>query len=72
MFAKVAQIRVYFSSTFADCPGTPEANGRESKSCLGQVFNFKVVCFVISVIVWHTQARPRLELKLSLSLSTAM
>ncbi len=40
-----------------------EANRREPESCLGQVFNFKLGCFVISVIAWHTTARPRLELK---------
>ncbi len=40
-----------------------EANGKEPESCLDKVFNFKLGCFDISVVAWHTQERPRLELK---------
>ncbi len=51
-------------------------NGREPKSCLGQVFNFKLGCLVMCTIAWPIQAWPSLELKtrlrfrpISLSLS---
>ncbi len=40
-----------------------KANGRERKSCLGRVFNFKLGCFVMCTITWLIQARPSLELK---------
>ncbi len=30
-----------------DYPGSAKANGREPKSCLDQVFNFKLVPFVM-------------------------
>ncbi len=40
-----------------------KANGREPRSSLGQDFNFKLGCFVMSVIAWHVQAHPHLELK---------
>ena len=39
------------------------SNGREPKSCLGQVFNFKLGCFVMCTIAWSTQAQPSLMLK---------
>jgi hypothetical protein len=40
-----------------------KANGREPKSYLGRVVNFKLSCFVMYAIAWHIQARPSLELK---------
>ncbi len=40
-----------------------KANGREHKSCLGRVFNFKLGCFVMCTIGWHIQARPSQEWK---------
>ncbi len=43
--------------------GSAKANGREPKSCLGRVFNFKLGCFVMCVIAWPTQAQLSLELK---------
>jgi hypothetical protein len=43
-------------------PGSTKANGREPKSCLGQVFNFKLDCFVTYAIERHIQAHPSLEL----------
>ncbi len=36
-------------------PGSAKANGREPKSCLGRVFNFKLGPFVMYVIAWHIQ-----------------
>ena len=30
--------------------GSTKANGREPKSCLGRVFNFKLGCFVMCTI----------------------
>jgi hypothetical protein len=43
--------------------GSAKANGREPKSCLGRVFNFKLGCFVICTIAWPIQAPPSLEFK---------
>ncbi len=40
-----------------------KANGRESESCLGPVFNFKLGRLVMHAIALHIQARPSLELK---------
>ncbi len=34
-------------------PGSAKANGREPKSCLGRVFNFKLGHFVFYAIAWH-------------------
>jgi len=42
--------------------GSAEAIRRGPKSCLGQVINFKLGCFVIHSIAQNTQARPSLEL----------
>jgi hypothetical protein len=57
--------------------GCAKANRTEPKSCLGQVFKFKLGCFVMCTIACHIQAWPSLELKtrptyhpVSLSLST--
>jgi hypothetical protein len=36
-------------------PGSAKANGKEPKSCLGRVFNFKLGPFVMYVIAWHIQ-----------------
>ncbi len=44
-------------------PGSAKANGGESKSCLGRVFNFKLDWFVMYAIEQHIQAHPSLELK---------
>ena len=33
--------------------GSAKANGREPKSCLGRVFNFKLGHFVLYAIAWH-------------------
>ncbi len=44
--------------------GSEKDNGREPKSCLGQVFKFKFACFVTyAIIAQHIQACPSLELK---------
>ncbi len=43
--------------------GSAKANGREPKSCLCQVFNFKLGCFVMYATARHIQPRPSLELK---------
>ncbi len=43
--------------------GSMKANGREPKSCLGRVFNFKLGCFVKCTTAWPEQARPSLKLK---------
>jgi hypothetical protein len=45
------------------CSGRAKANGREPKSCLGRVFNFKLGCFDMWSIAWYRQGRPDLELK---------
>ncbi len=44
-------------------PGSVKANGREPKSCLGQVFNYKLGCFDGMHILICADARPHLELK---------
>jgi hypothetical protein len=51
-------IALWFGAT-----GSTKANGREPKSCLGRVFNFKLGCFVMCTIAWPIQARLSLELK---------
>jgi hypothetical protein len=35
--------------------GSAKASGREPKSCLGRVFNFKLGLFVTYEIAWHIQ-----------------
>jgi hypothetical protein len=59
--------------------GSAKANGRESRSSLGRVINFKLGRFVTYAIVRHIQTRPRPEFKtqpwfcpVSLSLSMAL
>jgi hypothetical protein len=39
------------------------ANGREPKSCLGQLFNFKLGSFAVWEDVRDANARPHLKLK---------
>ncbi len=39
--------------------GSAKANGRDPKSCLGRVYNFKASCFVYCIAHMH----PLLELK---------
>jgi hypothetical protein len=34
--------------------GSPQANGREPRSCLGRVFNFKLGCLVMYSIYQHS------------------
>jgi hypothetical protein len=53
-------ILLYRKDTVA---ASAKANGREPKRCLGQVFNFKLCCFVMCAIAQHIQARLSLELK---------
>jgi hypothetical protein len=51
------------SVIFAEChiqalyaeSGSAKANGREPKSCLGRVFNFKLGPLVMYAIAWHIQ-----------------
>ncbi len=43
--------------------GSAKAKEKEPKSYSDRVFNFKLDCFVTSVISCHAQARPRLQLK---------
>jgi hypothetical protein len=43
--------------------GSAKANGREPKSCLGRVFNFKLGYSIMYAIAQHIQERPSLELK---------
>ncbi len=43
--------------------GSVKANGSETKSCLGRVFNFKLGHFVMCTKAWPIQAGPSLELK---------
>jgi len=43
--------------------GSAKANGREPKSYLNQVFNFKLGCFVMCTIWMAIQACPSLQLK---------
>jgi hypothetical protein len=35
--------------------GSAKGNGREPKSCLGRVFNFKLGPFVMYAMAWHIQ-----------------
>ncbi len=46
-------------------PGSAKANGREPKSGLGHVFNFKLDRFAMRAIAWRILSRPSLLLKLS-------
>ncbi len=43
------------ATRYRNNPGRTKANGREPKSCLGRVFNFKLGPFVMYVIAWHIQ-----------------
>ncbi len=59
------------------CLGSVKANGREPKSSLGWVFNFKLGHFVMHTMARHIQARLSIELKTqprfcSVSLSLTM
>ncbi len=53
----------YMKNIVLDYNGSAKANGREPKSCLGRVFNFKFGCFVMCTVACPIQARPSLELK---------
>jgi hypothetical protein len=41
-------------------PGRAKANGRLPKSCLHPVFNFKIVCFDVSMLVSCVDSHSRL------------
>ncbi len=43
--------------------GSAKANGRESKTSLGQVFNFELGCFDDVRLLIYVDARPHLKLK---------
>jgi hypothetical protein len=43
--------------------GSAKANGREPKSCLGRVFNFKLDCFVVYNCMAYIQVLPSLQWK---------
>ncbi len=49
--------------------GSSKASGRELKSCLGRVFNFKLGHFVMHAIAWHIQENQSLKLKTKLLLA---
>jgi hypothetical protein len=49
--------------------GSVKVNGREPKSCLARVFNFKLGCFVMCTIARPIHAWPSLELKTRLRFS---
>jgi hypothetical protein len=73
--SKSGKIVTNFVTTKA---GSAKANGRETKSYFGQVYKFKLGCFVMGTIARPTQARLSPEWKTqprfcpaSLSLSTA-
>ncbi len=40
--------------------GSAKANGRYPKTCLGQVFNYKLVCFNDGHVFFYVDARPHL------------
>jgi hypothetical protein len=42
-----------FQQMWQSLPGIAKANWSESINCLGRVFNFKLGCFVMSVITRH-------------------
>jgi hypothetical protein len=46
-----------------DPKGSAEAYWKEPKSCLGRVFNYKLVCFVDKHVLKCVSASPYLELK---------
>jgi hypothetical protein len=46
-----------------DLAGSSEANGRDTKTCLGQVFNYKLGCFDDVHILIYVDSRPHLWLK---------
>ncbi len=52
----------FYSFSKSALLGSTKANGRELKSCLGRVFNFRLGCFVMYATAWHIQAPPSLEL----------
>ncbi len=52
-----------FIISYSVCPGSVISNGREPRSCLCQVFNFRLGSFVSKQCYWITCARPHLELK---------
>ncbi len=44
-------------------PLSVKGNGREPKTCLGRVFNYKLGCFNNVLVFIHVDVRPRLLLK---------
>jgi hypothetical protein len=48
---------------FVECGECQKVNGREPKSCLGQVFNFKLGCFCHEYNCVAQTNKPQLELK---------
>jgi hypothetical protein len=46
-----------------DRPGSTKANGREAKTCLGRVFNYKLSCFNDVNVFVYVDACPHLQLK---------
>ncbi len=45
----------HFYVSLKEPPGSAKANGRKPKSCLGQVFNFKLGHFVMYAMAWYIQ-----------------
>jgi hypothetical protein len=43
--------------------GSAKSNGREPKSCLARVFNFKLGRFVMSAMARYRRTHPHLKLK---------
>jgi hypothetical protein len=43
--------------------GSLKANGREPKTDLGQVFNYKLGCYDDEHVIMYTDAHPYLQLK---------
>ncbi len=43
--------------------GSVKANGREPKTCLGRVFNYKLGCFDDVYLFNYVDIRPHLSLK---------
>jgi hypothetical protein len=49
---------------FTAVTGSLKDNGREPKTCLGQVFNYKLSCLDDVHVLIYMEARPHLQLKM--------
>jgi hypothetical protein len=57
---RIPKIGQKFGEESKTQPGRAKANGREPKTCLGQVFKYKFGCFDDVHVLIYVDARPHL------------